>query len=85
MSELERLKAAVGASDPVQALRSQVLELAAEGRSKAELYALLEHLLLDVRVANDGASSAEDTVLDVMDALSGWCHPDAELLPGRGS
>ena len=31
----------------------------------------------------DCRESDEDAVLDVMDALLGWCHPSAELLPEK--
>jgi uncharacterized membrane protein len=79
MNDLERLKAAVKSPGSAQVLRDAVMELAAEGREKPEIYSLLEQLLMDVR-ATGKDSPAEDAVMDVMDALVGWCHPDARLL-----
>jgi hypothetical protein len=58
-----------------------ILELAAEGSQQPELYALLEKLLLDSRAREDHLESGEDVILDVMDALAGWCHPEARLFP----
>jgi len=33
-----------------------------------------------LRTWPDYRETDEDAVLDVMDALTGWCHPDAQLL-----
>jgi hypothetical protein len=38
---------------------------------------------VQLRSRPDGRESDEDAVLDVMDALLGWCHPSAELLPEK--
>ena len=81
MSTAERLQAALDSPNPADALRAVVAELASEGLRKPDIYALLEKLLLDVRDRKDHGESDEDAVLDVMDALAGWCHPDARLLP----
>ena len=64
-------------------MRSLVLELSQQGHTKADLYDLLEKLLIQVRTRTDYRESDEDAILDVMDALTGWCHPDAELLPDK--
>jgi hypothetical protein len=64
-------------------MRSLVHELAAEGHPKAEIYNALEQLLVQLRARPDARNIDEDAVLDVMDALTGWCRPDAELLPDR--
>lgn len=77
----QRLQAALDVSDPARALRSVVLELAAEGRSKRDIGVLLEELLAYVRGRQDRAESAEDAVLDALDALAGWCQENAQLLP----
>jgi hypothetical protein len=61
-------------------LRAAVLELSREGQTKAGIYELLEKCLLQLR-ARDDREVAEDAVLDVMDALTGWCHGDVQLLP----
>jgi hypothetical protein len=80
MTHAERLEGALRSPDPTRVLRAFVLELAAEGRRKVDIYALLEQFLLDLRAREDHRESDEDAVLDVMDALTEWCHPDARLL-----
>jgi hypothetical protein len=44
---------------------------------------LLEGFLVRLRTRADYRDSDEDAVLDVMDSLTGWCHPDARLPPGE--
>jgi hypothetical protein len=80
MSPLERLHAALRAPAPAPALRAAVTSLGAEGHSKAAIYQLLEQLLLDLRADGATAEQDEELVLDVLDAVSGWCHPTARLL-----
>jgi hypothetical protein len=79
MRHQQRFDTALKAPDPGQALRSLVLELSAEGLTKAEIYQLFEEELLHLRAA--GRPAEEEPILETMDALSGWCHPDARLLP----
>jgi hypothetical protein len=81
MTPTERLEGALRSPDPTRALRALVVEFAEEGRRKVEIYELLEQFLLDLRTREDYREADEDTVLDVMDALTGWCHPDARLSP----
>jgi hypothetical protein len=74
---------ALRSSSPVEALRAQVIELSAKGHTKADIYAALEQFMLRLRA--DGREADENLVLDIMDTLVGWCHPDAQLLPGDDS
>jgi hypothetical protein len=80
MTNKERLQSALRSAEPARTLRSVVQELARAGQTKEEVYHLLEELLLDLRGREDVPASSEDAVLDVMDALTGWCHPDAQLI-----
>jgi hypothetical protein len=75
----ERIKQALRSPDCARALRSLVLDLSREGQAKTKIYELLENFVIQLRTRPDHRESDEDPVLDVMDALSGWCHPDAEL------
>jgi hypothetical protein len=84
MTPEERCEAAVQAKEPERALRALVLDLAKEGRSKAAIYDLLENVLARLRVG-DASEEREDAILNVMDALTGWCHPNARLLPDDSS
>ena len=80
MTPEQRLNEAVRCSEPVQALRSLALDLAREGRTKAQILALFEGFVQELRARPEYREGDEDAVLDVMDALTGWCHPDARLL-----
>lgn len=80
MTETERFETALHSHDPGTALRTVVLELAMEGTAKPELYSRLETFLLERRLREEHSESDEDALLDVLDALSGWCHPAAQLL-----
>jgi hypothetical protein len=78
----ERIKKALRSPDSARALRSLVLELSREGQAQTKIYELLENFVIQLRARPDHRESDEDPVLDAMDALSGWCHPDAELPSG---
>ena len=84
MTHEERCDIALQAKEPERALRALVLDLAREGWSQAELYGLMEMVLAQLRARKAG-EDREDAVLNVMDALTGWCHPAARLLPDDGS
>jgi hypothetical protein len=71
------------AVEPVRALRALVQDLADEGKTKIEIRELLEKVLVQMRTHSDVSEAHEDAVLDVPDALTGWCHPSAELLPDQ--
>jgi hypothetical protein len=74
------LKSAMRSPNPAEALRAAVARLAREGYTKPEVYQALESLLVELR-AGQPSETEEDIVLDVMDAVSGWCHPGAQLMP----
>ena len=80
MTETERFETALHAHDPRAALRAVVLELTAEGTAKPEVYSRLEKFLIERRLREEHLESDEEALLDVLDALSGWCHPAAQLL-----
>ena len=71
---------ALQSAEPAQALRSLVDQLASEGYGKQEIYGFFEAFLLHLRHRENRKEAEEDMVLDVMDALTGWCHPSARLL-----
>lgn len=77
----KEFETALHSPEPEQAMREAVLRFSEKGHSKAEIRVHLENLLVHVR-ENDPAAN-EDAVLNVLDALAGWCHPDAQLLPDR--
>ena len=76
----ERCELALLTNEPERALRALVLDLAKEGRKKAEIYADLESVLIRLRRPG-GREEQEEGILNVMDAMTEWCHPDARLLP----
>jgi hypothetical protein len=80
MTPLERFEQALRSPSPAHSLRSVVTSLSQDGLTQASIYAALEELLLELRQGEQPSDSQEELVLDVMDALSGWCHPSASLL-----
>jgi hypothetical protein len=64
-------------------LRRSVQDLAQEGRSKSEISQLLERFLNQARMGPDFPEVGEDALMDILDALTGWCRPSAELLPEK--
>jgi hypothetical protein len=83
MTAEERLETALHSADPVPALRAEVEGLARQGANRTEIYETLEKLLLRLRSRPAFDEREEEALLDVMDALTGWCHPSAELLPEK--
>ncbi len=79
----ERLLHALGCSQPGPALRSLIRELSREGHAKAQIYQMFEEFLPRLRRRDDYRESEDEILLDVMDALTGWCHPEARLSPGE--
>jgi len=71
---------ALHSPDPARALRSLIRALSLEGHTKTEIYELLEQFVAQLRTGPGYRAADEDLVLDVMDALTGSCHPDARLL-----
>jgi hypothetical protein len=82
MNAVTRIREAA-CSTPAQAkLRTLVKELAAAGHKKESIYHFFEAALLETRAAHRGEESAqEDTLLEIMDLLTGFCDADLVLLP----
>jgi len=74
----QRFEEALDCLEPVEALRSLVLELSAKGYNKTAIMQIFEKQRQQLRSANREAE--EDAVMDVMDLLVGWCSPHAQLL-----
>jgi hypothetical protein len=51
------------------------------GRSKTEIYKIFEDFILDFRQSDKYREADEELLMEVMDALTDWCHPSAKLLP----
>jgi hypothetical protein len=68
---------------PGQAFRDLVLELAREGYEKKQILQFLEEFLIQLREKKEHKESDEDIILDTMDCLVGWSHPQARLLRDR--
>jgi hypothetical protein len=80
MIEESLYERALATPSPAVALRAAVEGLSAQGHPKADVYTSLEQLLHRLR-SQGGRGGHEEVVLDIMDALTGWCHPNARLLP----
>jgi hypothetical protein len=81
ISMSERLQNVFQSPDPARALRSLVQDLADHGMSRDTIRRLLENNLVHLREGKRPCDRAENALSDTLDALSGWCHPMAELLP----
>lgn len=80
MNHQSRFENALSSSNPGQALRSLALELGSEGNNRQQVYDIFGEYLLAYREKKDFRENDEELILDTMDALSGWCHKDAQLL-----
>jgi hypothetical protein len=74
---------ALRSPSPSVAIREKVTALAASATTKSEIYESLGQLVL--RLRRDERVIEEEIVLDAMDSLTDWCHPDARLLPDDDS
>ncbi len=80
MEQENRFEKALHAPDPVDSLRTLVLELSVEGYSKARIIELFEEWLAYLQKFPEREADA-DAVRDVLDFLLGWCSPHMKLLP----
>lgn len=83
MTFAERVDIALRSAQPGTALRALIADLGREGRGNAEIIELLENLVAERRTRADFREEHEEAILDVLDALRGWCHPAAKLLPKK--
>jgi hypothetical protein len=77
----DEVLAAVRSAKPGWALRSLAQGLLAQGYDKKRLCEDLERIVSRARVTGEFGESGEDAVFDLLDALTGWCHPSAQLPP----
>ena len=84
----QRIEQALRSSAPVQELRNLALHLLAVGQTRDTILQLFEDARQELRQAD--RETAEESVMDVMDFLVGWCSPHMKLPPeqptsgGRG-
>jgi hypothetical protein len=76
-SQLEHLAYTLKPGALTSALYERAEELLNSGYPREQLLQNFKHLLLDMRA--NGRKDLEDDVLDVMDALVGWCAPSTRL------
>jgi hypothetical protein len=79
MNPDERLTSALRSPDASRSLRSLVRDFSEERRTKSEICDLLERFVKRLRTEPGYQESDEDIVLDVLDALTGFCHPSAQM------
>ncbi len=71
---LNDFDAAFSEREPLQALHALLVKKARSGSSIDALRSVLEQFR--DRLRDQGRESDEDVVLDALDSLNGWCHPD---------
>ena len=74
----ECFEQALHSPDPVGQLRSLALQLSAQGLPTAAIIDRFEATRQQLRSVDREAD--EDAVMDVLDCLMGWCHPEMKLL-----
>lgn len=79
--EVEQWDAVLHDPKPAWAMRRAVECLASEGHSKAEIIESLGRYLDVIRDRPGHTEEDDDFVMESLDALFGWCHPSARLLP----
>ncbi|MGW4947748.1 hypothetical protein ACWEOZ_39865 [Actinoplanes sp. NPDC004185] len=77
MEFLREIDVALAADDPLDASRATVQKFRELGSSPAEMIEMLQAHALDLRRA--GREREDDTVLEVLDFLSGWCAPHMRI------
>jgi hypothetical protein len=75
----ERIEQALRSSEPVHQLRQLALHLLANGQTRQAVLDFFEHARQQLRQAD--REGEEDTVMDIMDFLVGWCSPHMKLPP----
>ena len=70
---------------PASELRRVVRERALAGRTAAEISHELESLLVRLRGEPTAGDADEELLLDLLDAIAGWCHPTAALFADQKS
>jgi hypothetical protein len=83
MTMTERILAAFRVGDRGEALSRLVNELAAEGHSKAAIMSAIDSTREQMLRSEAWLETDEDLYVDVMDGLTGWCHPSGWLLPDQ--
>jgi hypothetical protein len=78
------LERALQSPEPVSALRSLVLELAAKGYTKNQIHGVFSEFFAKLQQSEPFRETDAEAIADVLDALTGWCGAAAELLPGEG-
>jgi hypothetical protein len=79
MSENERLEAALRAGDNGDRIYDLTKSLLSEGRSKPELIEAISAIRDRLTAEDAWRECDEDSFVNVMDALHGWCHPSSRL------
>jgi len=79
MKYSDRFEDALHSNAPIKALNTLVFELSTEGYRKAEIYQFFEDCVLHLRKNDAGREADEELLMEVMDALTDWCHPSAQL------
>jgi hypothetical protein len=75
----ERIEQALRSSEPIGKLRTLAVNLLADGHTRDTIVDLFERARQQLRQADREAD--EETVVDVMDFLVGWCSPHMKLPP----
>ena len=73
---------ALRSAEPVAQLRQLATDELSKGRTHEEVLARFEQARQVLRAAD--REDDEDVIMDVMDALAGWCSPHRKITPPAG-
>ena len=79
------LRAAVTSAAPAAALEGLARQEFAAGRTREQVSDAIADLLPELRTLPDYADEWEDSIAGVVDRLTGWTHPAAQLHPPAGN
>lgn len=79
MKPQESIEKALRSDEPLKTLQDLALEFSAQGKSESEIYKIFENFILHLRTRNTYKESDEEIIMEVLDAITGWCHPSARL------
>jgi hypothetical protein len=73
----DEFESALAAAEPLQHLSGKVSEFLEAGADREELRVRLE--AFHVKLADAGREDDDDVVLEVLDYMTGWCHPSKRI------
>jgi hypothetical protein len=85
MLTVTELRAAITAANPVAVLESLARRELDSGRTREQVSDEVAAALPELRRLSDYADGWEDQLVELVDRLTGWTHPTAQIHPAASS